>query len=195
MTAPRAIAMVTTLCLVGCPRAASTTPPRIVESPETTDASACRDLCSAEKSCGSKESECVVHCDEERARTKPGFLTAYVKCVLPSGAKCPSFGKCADATARAFPRDEKNQRIMAEAVCGRAKRCQGIGEDGRLACIEATLHPHEADEQEGAHLVDVLRRDRVEAFGKCVDEAACAKTGEPDLAPERCYDEKLVGKS
>ena len=66
----------------------------------------------------------------------------------------------------------------------------------------AKAHPHYADVELGnvvvltlpqPIVVQTLRSERVEAFGRCVDEAPCAKSGEPDGTPEHCYDDKLVG--
>lgn len=161
--------------------------------PPDPDEGACTRLCTADSACGAKEANCVARCESERARTKPGFVAAYAACALPAGSTCPKHDGCSEKAARSFARDEENQRVMALAVCRRAERCQGIGAIGREACLQATLHPHEADEQAGGRLVNALRRERVVSFGACVDAAPCQMPGEYDGLVEKCYDQHVVG--
>jgi hypothetical protein len=161
------------------------------------DPAACERLCAREDACGSSASDCRKTCAADAARMKQGFVAGYVECFLRDlDAHCKSFDdqareaahlRCFDTAVAAFPRDPQNQRDMAEAVCNRGERCQGLGALGRDACIQATLHPHEAEVQLGQHLVDALRRSRVVEFRACVDRAPCPPLDTYDDAVDHCY--------
>jgi hypothetical protein len=165
------------------------------------DAEACAKLCVEEKRCGADLATCEKTCAEDGARMKRGFVAGYVQCFLPElHSSCPAdeartraHDRCFDVALAPFPRDEQNQRDMAEAVCERGLRCQGIGTLGRDMCMQATLNPKEPEVRLGQRLVDGLRRERVIAFRKCVDSTPCAKLDAPDRAVDDCYAKTIAG--
>jgi hypothetical protein len=164
------------------------------------DAEACASLCKEEARCGADASACKTSCAEDANRMKSGFVDRYVKCFLPTLASCPTdaarvsaHDRCFDVALAPFGRDVDNQRDMASAVCERGLRCQGIGTLGRDLCMQATLDPKEPEVKLGQRLVDGLRRERVTAFKKCVDDAPCAKPDSPDDTVKDCYARSIAG--
>lgn len=164
------------------------------------DAEACAVLCKEEARCGADASTCKTSCAEDANRMKTGFVDGYVKCFLPTLASCPddasrvaAHDRCFDVALAPFGRDLENQRAMASAVCERGLRCQGIGTLGRDLCMQATLDPKEPEVKLGQRLVDGLRRERVIAFEKCVDDAPCAKPDSPDPTVNDCYARSIAG--
>jgi hypothetical protein len=185
---------------LGC----SAAPPRPIAHEEPVvrdrDADACATLCKEEARCGAEPSACTQSCAEDANRMKRGFVAAYVRCFLPTLSSCPSdaarlaaHDRCFDVALAPFARDRDNQRDMASAVCERGLRCQGIGALGRDLCMQATLDPKEPEVKLGQRLVDGLRRERVIAFKKCVDDAPCAKPDSPDAAVSDCYARSIAG--
>lgn len=126
-------------------------------------------------------------------------MSSYVRCFEPrltcgdEAAREKLHLECFDRTLAQFPRDEQNQRDMAEAVCDRGERCMGLGKLGRDACMQATLNPQESEIRLGQRVVDALQRARVLAFRRCVDESPCAKPGASDDAVDRCYVQTIAG--
>lgn len=189
------------LLLLGCSPA--TAPPKPAPPNVDVDAAACAELCKKEKACGADTKDCSASCAADAARMKPGFVARYGDCFLRElDAKCGKLDdkaredahlRCFDATLAYFPRDLKNQRDMAEAVCNRGERCMGLGKLGRDACMQATLDPKEPEVKLGQRLVDALRPARVIAFRKCVDDAACAKLETHDDAVDQCYAHTIAG--
>ncbi len=183
----------------GYSRAASAKPPVKVDPPRDRDREACAALCTKEAACpGTDLKVCTATCDADRRRMKPGFVSAYVSCFAPrlvcadEQAREKVHLECFDVALASFPRDDRNQRDMAEAVCDRGERCMGIGKLGRDACLQATLHPHESEVQLGQRVVDGLRPERVAAFRRCVDEAPCNKPDTSDDTVDRCYSKTIV---
>lgn len=195
------------LLLVASCGGKTVTPSAPKPTPEP-DRVACDDLCAREATCspGGKAS-CLKTCEADRARMKPGFVAAYVRCYLPrlvpsaANPRCDDAARdaahlaCFDEALAGFPRDEQNQRDMAVAVCDRGERCMGLGKLGRAACMQATLDPKEAEVKLGQRLVDALARDRVVAFRACVDAAPCAKPGEADTTVDDCYAKTIARSS
>ncbi len=169
------------------------------------DAEACRRMCAREAACGADTKDCARSCSGDAARMKPGFVSRYGECFareldaqcgkLDDKAREAAHLRCFDATLAFFPRDDKNQRDMAEAVCDRGERCMGLGKLGRDACMQATLDPKEPEVQLGQRLVDALRPARVRAFRTCVDAAPCAKPETHDDVVDQCYARTIAGAS
>ncbi|MGZ3422199.1 MAG: hypothetical protein ACXVEE_30295 [Polyangiales bacterium] len=190
--------------LFGC---ASSAPKKTIEpaprklTAADVDGDACAHLCKEEVRCGAELATCQKSCLADASRMKRGFVADYVRCFLPTLAKsCPTddertkaHDRCFDVALAPFSRDVQNQRDMAEAVCDRGLRCQGIGTLGRDLCLQATLDPKEPEVKLGQRLVDGLRRDRVIAFKKCVDDAPCAKPDSPDRTVDDCYAKTIAG--
>lgn len=164
------------------------------------DRAACDRLCAREQACsGVSSAPCRATCLADVARMKPGFVGAYVACFsavldascgdagLPDDARVRAHDRCFDQAVARFPRDDENQRDMAEAVCDRGLRCQGLDKLGRDACMKATLDPQEPEVKLGQRLVDALRRERVRAFRACVDASPCPGVDLHDDAVDRCY--------
>jgi hypothetical protein len=187
--------------VLGCAAAAKPAP----QPPVDADADGCKRLCAREASCGADTKDCAASCSADARRMKPGFIARYSTCFVAELDK--SCGKlddkvreaahlrCFDATLAYFPRDEQNQRDMAEAVCNRGERCMGLGKLGRDACMQATLDPKEEEVKLGQRLVDALRPARVKAFRTCVDAAPCAKLETHDDAVDGCYARTIAGSS
>jgi hypothetical protein len=185
--------------VLGC--AAAPVPAKAV--PVDPDAEACKRLCAREAACGADTKDCATSCSADTHRMKPGFIARYSTCFvaeldkachkLDDKAREAAHLRCFDATLAFFPRDEKNQRDMAEAVCNRGERCMGLGKLGRDACMQATLDPQEAEVKLGQRLVDALRPARVQAFRACVDGAPCAKLETHDDAVDQCYARTIAG--
>lgn len=191
-------ALLSVLLLSACGASA---PSPAKKPPEVRDADrdACAELCAREAACHHDEG-CAATCDADRTRMKQGFVAAYVRCFAPK-LSCTLDDKtrealhleCFDAALAGFGRDERNQRDMAEAVCDRGERCQGLGKLGRDACMQATLDPKEPEVKLGQRLVDALRRERVVAFRACVDAAPCAKLDASEDAVDGCYAKTIAG--
>jgi hypothetical protein len=189
------------VALLGCasPKPTPPKPPVVIDE----DRSACERLCAREKSCGADTKDCANSCAADVVRMKTGFVASYVRCYLVDlDKKCGAFDdkareqahlRCFDVALAGYPRDDKNQRDMAEAVCDRGERCLGIGKLGRDACIQATLDPHEDEVKLGQRLVDALRRERAAEFRTCVDKSPCQKPGEHDDAVDHCYSKTIAG--
>lgn len=185
--------------LVGCASSAPPPPKPLVDP----DRAACTRMCAREKECGADTADCSKSCAADAARMKPGFVARYAECFVQElNARCGKLDdkaredahlRCFDKTLAFFPRDEKNQRDMAEAVCNRGERCMGLGKIGRDACMQATLDPKEPEVKLGQRLVDALRPGRVIAFRECVDRAACAKPETHDDAVDQCYARTIAG--
>jgi hypothetical protein len=187
--------------LVGCaPVAAAPTvrPAPQPAEPLDLDREACAQLCSKERACPAVDDQgCLARCDADRRRMKPGFVATYARCFAPRHSCQPAEREkahlgCVDETLATFPRDERNQRDMAEAVCDRSERCMALGKLGRDACLQATLNPQESEIRLGQRIVDAFRPARVVAFRRCVDGAPCAKLGAADDVVDRCYAETIV---
>jgi hypothetical protein len=190
------------IALVGC-GSPKVTPPRPVPVAIDEDRAACDRLCAREKACGADTKDCAASCAADVARMKEGFVATYVRCYLKDlDQKCGAFDDkareqthlaCFDVALAGSPRDEKNQRDMAEAVCDRGDRCLGLGKLGRDACLQATLDPHEEEVRLGQRLVDALRRERVVKFRTCVDKSPCPKLGDHDDVVDHCYSTTIAG--
>ena len=167
-------------------------------APVDPDGAACDALCAGEHACPqANDADCLVRCRKDAARMKPGFVATFARCYAPAlpcegPSRAERHEACYQAAVATFGRDEENQRGMAEPVCARGERCMGLGELGRRACLEATLHPQEAELRQGQRLVDALRPARIRAFRRCVDEAPCARPDEPDEAVSDCYARTIV---
>lgn len=189
---------------IGLAMGCASAPPKPIqpapEKPRDLDAEACATLCAREARCGAEVAACKKSCAEDAARMKRGFVDRYVRCFLPTLDACPTDAartaaheRCFDVALAPFGRDPDNQRDMASAVCERGLRCQGIGTLGRDLCMQATLDPKEPEVKLGQRLVDGLRRERVIAFKKCVDDAPCAKLDSPDRTVDDCYGRAIAG--
>lgn len=172
------------------------------------DRQACVHLCAHERACRTEaaSAECEETCDADVRRMRPGFVAGFVRCFVPElDRRCGDGGawseedreaahdRCFDAAVSAFPRDDDSQRDMAEAVCDRGARCQGLGKVGRDACVQATLDPQEPESKRGQRLVDALRRERVRSFRACVDQAPCPALDQHDDAVDDCYRRSIAG--
>lgn len=183
--------------------------PPAAKPPVDEDREACVRLCAHERACGAvqtSETTCQETCEADVRRMKPGFVAAFVRCFVPElDRRCGDGGafgetdreaahdRCFDAAVSAFPRDDASQRDMAEAVCDRGDRCQGLGKVGRDACLQATLDPQEPEVKRGQRLVDALRRARAQAFRACVDQAPCPALDHHDDAVDDCYRKTIAG--
>ena len=195
-------ALVLVLLAAGCgaPRPPTPTPtPSPVLAPRDLDREACAELCAKESGCpGTDAKTCAATCDADRRRMKPGFVRAYVTCFAPrlvcgdEKAREKVHLECFDVALAGFPRDDRNQRDMAEPVCDRGERCMGLGKLGRDACLQATLNPQESEIRLGQRVVDALGPERVRAFRACVDGAPCAKPDTSDDTVDRCYTKTIV---
>lgn len=188
------------MLLLGCASAKPAPTPQ--PKPVDPDEGACSRLCAREKACGANVVDCDKTCTADRARMKPGFVGRYSECFLRElDARCGKLDdkareaahlRCFDTTLAFFPRDDRNQRDMAEAVCNRGERCMGLGKIGRDACMQATLDPQEAEVKLGQRLVDALAPTRVAAFRACVDVAPCAKLEAHDDVVDQCYAQTIA---
>ncbi len=206
--------------LVGCGPPAPA--PKVVVPPSTPeedlDLAACGRLCAREHACSHADvASCRSTCARDAARMKRGFVAAYVRCYLvdldractpgqaPASDAGPHAGpisdekrealhlRCFDEALAPIAHDGMNQEDMALAVCDRSLRCKLLDKLGRDACIQATLDPKEPEVKLGQRLVDGLRRERVLAFRKCVDDAPCPKVDTHDDAVDACYQRTIAG--
>jgi hypothetical protein len=167
----------------------------------------CEALCDDEAKCAGKDATCIPACGKDLAILKPGVAAKIVDCRRET-LRTNCYGKesalthgqllvdarCLEIAGAPFASDESNRRNFSAAACDRMIRCQRDGEassDFRKLCIEASVHPSEAEDIEAMKLIDTLRDDVVAEWAKCLGAEPCPAPGQADERATACTEHAL----